>query len=221
MAQALEPMEYKDYMFPHLADKALYERRYNELYLNPNFHDLPVRNWMKKFHPKACSSILELGAGMGANIIYLAKLGHTVDGVEIAQNAVDAFHRKLEKEPPHFQDRVSLVQGWIEDFEPKRLYDYVLCCEVLEHVIDPVEILKAVKRCLKPDGEAYVTAPTFRDEHDQRHVRVVYEATMVKWTDEAGLMITWSEQTLHRVYCKLAKIPEGANDGSRPGEDQE
>lgn len=221
MAQELKPLTHREYLFPHLDDKKLYEQRYNELYLNPAYHDLPVRTWMKKFHPKACSSILELGAGGGANLIYLAKLGHTCDGVEIAQNAVDAFHRKLETEPPHFQQRVSLVQGWIEDFCPEKQYDYVICCEVLEHVIDPVKILEVLKRCLKPEGTGYITAPTLRKLNDQTHVRVVYEATMVKWTDEVGLQITWSEQTSRRVYCFVKRIPEGANDGSRAGEDTE
>jgi SAM-dependent methyltransferase len=37
--------------------------------------------------------------------------------------------------------------------------DLVLCTEVLEHVLEPVELLQEVKRCLRPGGRLLMTVP--------------------------------------------------------------
>lgn len=208
--EAIRELTYEEMLFPHLSDRTMYERVYNDIYTNPMFHDLPVRGWMRDFHPRPCSLILELGAGTGVNLIHWAKLGHTCDGVEIAQTAVDHHHKNIKREPHHVQDRVTLAQGWAEDYEPSRLYDYVLCCEVLEHVIEPVDIMRTIVKALKEDGEAYITAPSFRRPLGQRHVRAVSGAMMAAWCDAVGLQITWCDERAQRVSCKAAKITEGA-----------
>lgn len=45
-------------------------------------------------------------------------------------------------------------------------YDLVLCSQVLEHIPEPVAVLKEIRRVLKPDGQMWVSAPLFYEEHE-------------------------------------------------------
>ncbi|WP_421840172.1 class I SAM-dependent methyltransferase [Mycobacterium sp.] len=45
-------------------------------------------------------------------------------------------------------------------------YDLVLCSQVLEHVPDPIAVLREIRRVLKPDGQAWLSAPLFYEEHE-------------------------------------------------------
>lgn len=49
---------------------------------------------------------------------------------------------------------------------PDGTYDLVLCNQVLEHIPDPVVVLKEIRRVLKPSGQAWVSAPLFYAEHE-------------------------------------------------------
>jgi SAM-dependent methyltransferase len=45
-------------------------------------------------------------------------------------------------------------------------YDLVLCSQVLEHIPEPVAVLKEIRRVLKPNGQAWFSAPLFYEEHE-------------------------------------------------------
>jgi SAM-dependent methyltransferase len=44
-------------------------------------------------------------------------------------------------------------------------YDLVLCSQTLEHVMNPITVLKEFERILKPGGTVWLTAPLFYAEH--------------------------------------------------------
>jgi SAM-dependent methyltransferase len=46
-------------------------------------------------------------------------------------------------------------------------YDMVVCTQVLEHVPDPLVVLKELHRVLKPGGQLWLTSPFFYPEHHQ------------------------------------------------------
>jgi SAM-dependent methyltransferase len=46
-------------------------------------------------------------------------------------------------------------------------YDVVICTQVLEHVPEPIEVLKEFYRILKPGGKLFLSAPLFFEEHEQ------------------------------------------------------
>ena len=52
---------------------------------------------------------------------------------------------------------------------PDETYDMVFCSQALEHVTNPVQVLREFRRILKPGGEAWLTAPLFFQEHMQPH----------------------------------------------------
>jgi len=42
---------------------------------------------------------------------------------------------------------------------PDKSFDVILCTEVLEHVPEPIKVLKEISRLLKPGGRVFITAP--------------------------------------------------------------
>jgi SAM-dependent methyltransferase len=45
-------------------------------------------------------------------------------------------------------------------------YDGVICTQVLEHVREPVAVLRELHRVMKPGGTLWLTVPFFYDEHE-------------------------------------------------------
>lgn len=48
---------------------------------------------------------------------------------------------------------------------PDASLDVILCTEVLEHVVDPIKVLKEFQRLLKPGGRLWLTAPMLSHIH--------------------------------------------------------
>ena len=55
--------------------------------------------------------------------------------------------------------QVSTVHSLIEDYKPEAPYDSVVATHVLEHVLEPVTVLRAMGRWLSPGGEIHVVVP--------------------------------------------------------------
>lgn len=52
---------------------------------------------------------------------------------------------------------------------PERLkeqYDYIVCCEVIEHFHNPIEEFKLLKSLLKPDGSLYIKTEIYSEDID-------------------------------------------------------
>jgi SAM-dependent methyltransferase len=92
-------------------------------------------------------------------------------------------------------------------------YDLVLCSQVLEHVAEPVTVLKEIRRVLKPGGQAWVSAPLFYEEHEIPHD--FYRYTQFAWrrmADEAGFTverIDWLEGYYGTVSYQLMMASNG------------
>jgi SAM-dependent methyltransferase len=92
-------------------------------------------------------------------------------------------------------------------------YDLVLCSQVLEHIPDPVAVLKEIRRVLKPGGQAWVSAPLFYEEHEQPYDFNRY--TQFGWrrmAEDAGLTvesIDWLEGYYGTISYQLSMASNG------------
>ncbi|MGD6873523.1 class I SAM-dependent methyltransferase [Sutcliffiella horikoshii] len=95
--------------------------------------------------------VLEIGCGPGRNAIYLAKMGCTVDAIDISENALTwARERALsEKVDINFRD-VSLFEY---GFEPNS-YDFVYDSGMFHHLAPHrrLSYTETIKEALKKDG---------------------------------------------------------------------
>ncbi len=189
----------KDYR--HLSDRKRYKALYDEVgTLEANRVVRRREEWMKHFRPRPAARILELGAHNGPNLIHYAREGHVVHGVELSDSLAQTFETALACEAPEVQARVRMHRGWIEDFTTADLYDHVICAEILEHVADPVEILKVARVALAPAGTLYISSPSSHWGNNT-HVRGVPAAELRLWLKSAGLTYSeiWEEEG--RTFC--------------------
>ena len=88
---------------------------------------------------------------------YLGKLikdkGNYVAGVDVSHTAAEMARQVL--------DEVYIFD--IQEDWPKEItgYDLVVLAAIIEHVFDPVLLLKRVAAVLKPDGKIILTTPNF------------------------------------------------------------
>ena len=99
------------------------------------------------------STILDIGCGDG-NVTQLYKEKGEVYGIDISQNALDSAKAKGIK--TQLQDLNNLPLQFENNF-----FDTVVMTDVLEHIVDPFELLKEAQRILKPQGKLVITVPNF------------------------------------------------------------
>lgn len=135
---------------------------------------------------KPQGSVLELGPAEGVmtDILYSYFSDYTVvDGA-------DFFVESIVNKYPQIKGYVSLF----EDYEPFRLYDNIVLGHVLEHVEDPVRILKMVSSWLAKDGRIVAAVPNSNSIHRQAAV------VMGMLEDEKQLNDTDRKNGHRRVY---------------------
>jgi 2-polyprenyl-3-methyl-5-hydroxy-6-metoxy-1,4-benzoquinol methylase len=95
--------------------------------------------------------ILEIGCGSG-NIL------EQINGAEL--HGIDLSDHLLEKARARLGDRAVLVKGNAEclPYEAGSM-DRVICTEVLEHVLNPRQVIQGMRRVLRSDGFAVVSVP--------------------------------------------------------------
>jgi 2-polyprenyl-3-methyl-5-hydroxy-6-metoxy-1,4-benzoquinol methylase len=102
---------------------------------------------------KGASSLLELGLGHGitASIFESYFKRHVV---------IDASPAVIQNFRQRFPDsKVQIAESYFETFETPERFDVIVFGYILEHVDDPIRILKHFRHCLTPGGRMFVTVP--------------------------------------------------------------
>jgi ubiquinone/menaquinone biosynthesis C-methylase UbiE len=115
------------------------------------------RHYLDQFAARAARSvpdgamILDAGAGEGQ---YMHHFTHTeYESADFCQ---------LDKQYGTITYVCDLSVIPVED----NRYDLVFCSQTLEHMPDPLQVLKELHRVLKPGGELWLSAPLFFEEHE-------------------------------------------------------
>ncbi len=105
--------------------------------------------------PKIYGNVLDVGCGEGNYAVYLKKRGAAfIAGVEIDSEAAAAARKKMDfVYAGSAEEKLPFEQGQ---------FDLIICADVLEHLIDPWEALRNLKKLLVPDGHLLVSMPNLR-----------------------------------------------------------
>jgi len=102
------------------------------------------------------SSCLEMGPATG----YMTKrLAEHFGAVTAVEGSVS-----LLQQVPDFPN-VTKVHSLFEAFEPEATYDTIVCNHVMEHIEQPVALLKKMRSWLSPSGIAIIGVPNAKSFH--------------------------------------------------------
>jgi 2-polyprenyl-3-methyl-5-hydroxy-6-metoxy-1,4-benzoquinol methylase len=101
-----------------------------------------------KIHGKA---VLDIGCGTGSDLIKFKDMGATVEGIDLDQAAITFARDELGLE--------NTKNCSIQDFNPEITYDIILMMDLIEHVVDPLALLKKAKNYLNDKGVIAIWTP--------------------------------------------------------------
>ncbi len=107
-------------------------------------------------------SVLEVGPAEGVMTEYLVRTGKRLTLVD----GSDVFCADLRRRFPE----ATVVNCLAEEFQTDERFDNVILGHVLEHVLDPVQVLQHLRRFLSPEGRVFATVPNSRSLHRQAAV---------------------------------------------------
>ena len=138
----------------HIANNSLYDKGANAATIHYEFE--VFRRFVLP------GSILEMGPAEGLMTGHLVDLGQEV----VCVDGSEFFSERLKEKYPS----VEVITSLFEDFETDRKFDNIVLGHVLEHVDDPVQILKVAKKFLAPNGILFAAVPNARSLHRQAGV---------------------------------------------------
>lgn len=98
--------------------------------------------------------LLDIGCGHGVFLYFLKEDNFELYGLEPGNGAVE-FGRQL---------GLNITQGTLEEADlPENNFDIIVSLATIEHVNDPLNVLKKIQSLLRPGGYLLLTTPDFRE----------------------------------------------------------
>ncbi len=134
--------------------------------------------------------ILDIGCGVGTIDFFLAKNGKRVDGIDISENAI-----RIASANSKLFDLAKQITFRKMDFPnefPKQKYNFIICCEVIEHLADDRLAIKRFNQLLMKKGRAFISTPSKNS--------VLFRLGLTKQHDEwAGHLRRYTAEELTRL----------------------
>lgn len=164
----------------------------------------PLRiGYIKEKIQLAGKNIIDIGCGGGILSEQLAAEGATVTGIDMNVSLIDVANLHLLETGRKVHYHVSTAETFAAEHAGQ--YDLVTCLEMLEHVPDPLSVIKACAQLVKPGGHVffstlnrnlksycqaivgaeYLLKLLPKDTHD--YSKFIQPAELAAWCREAGL----------------------------------
>jgi SAM-dependent methyltransferase len=109
-----------------------------------------ILGWIRRY--KSSGKFFEVGCGMGYFLDYARKNDYIVSGIEYAELGVHTCQTKF---------GLDVQRGSFEDLPAQPdTYDVIFMGDVLEHLIQPLDMLRKVHSMLKPSGVLAAEVPS-------------------------------------------------------------
>lgn len=165
--------------------------------------------------PADAKSVLSVGCGAGITEAELVKQGMKVVGVEIHPEAATIARER----------GLTVLEGDASEIDvgvAGEPYDCIIYADILEHLPDPVAVLKQHVKYLKPGGVVCVSIPNFRHYSvfwelfvrghirykdagilDRSHLRITTRKIVSEWFERAEIELMNCTYVTHRRRDKL------------------
>lgn len=187
-----------------------------------------VRSEIAEYVNRGDNYVLDVGCGAGYFGEYLKKSGRAekVVGIEIDEVAATEALTKLDQVYVTNLNQTSVIET-LNDFD-NAVFNYIVCADVLEHLIDPWKVLAELVLYLKPNGRLVVSIPNvqhwsvwiplilrgkweYRDDGimDRTHLRFFTRGSVAKLLSGAKLNIAVDDTLIRGKWRTLDKITLG------------
>lgn len=171
--------------------------------------------------PQEKGRLLDVGCGNGAFLVKMRELGWDVVGVEPDGEAARIAHEKAGLDVYHG----SLVEAKFSD----GYFDAITLNHVIEHVLDPIGLLKECRRVLKLGGKLVVVTPNINSLGTRmfgdawlhwdppRHLFLFSTQTLQACATRSGLVNSELRTTAREARSSWAASRSIKRDGMLPG----
>lgn len=124
--------------------------------LKYDFDNEILLNWYPKRilqHTQGFVSLLELGLGHG----YTTTIFSQQAGKHVVLDGSSAIIKNFQSKYPDC--KVEIVETYFEDFQSDEKFDLIVMGFILEHVDDPIQILRHYRQFLAPKGRLFLAVP--------------------------------------------------------------
>ena len=145
---------------------------------------------LSKTQEKKNIKLLELGAGTGETLLAAKKLGIASEcvGIELMQ-----FDNSNQSSPEIDRFILGDIQTLSLDLS-ESYFDVIICADVLEHLVDPWQVIQKLSKHLKKDGLFIASIPNFRNYRVLRSI--IFQGDFAY--QEGGIL----DRTHLRFFCK-------------------
>ena len=133
--------------------------------------------------------LLEVGVGSGSLLAFMAARGFDVEGCDMARDVCAYVERTR---------RFRMHCGAVDEVEGKELFDVIVMNHVVEHVSDPIRLLKQATRLLRPGGILHIAVPNV----------AAWEARLSGWTSYLPYhLIYFNQASLEKAVVRAGLRP--------------
>lgn len=111
-------------------------------------------------------SLLDVGCNEGRGLEFYKNHGFSAEGLELNSRAAEVAHSK------GFVVHGSTLEGFVTD----KQYNVVVLSNVLEHSLNPADMLRAIHGLLTPNGQVWISCP-----NSQSWLRSVFGRYWINW----------------------------------------
>lgn len=176
--------------------------------------------------------VLDVGCGQGSLAAAIAERGYEVWGIEQASYATARAAARIDHVVDADLTDTQTVQAHLED----QRFDHIVFSDVLEHVYDPLAVLRSYLAYLAPGGRVLISLPNvvnwqtrlaflfgrfnYQDTGvmDRTHIRFFTFKTAVEMVRRAGLVVEKVDHTPLLVRAALPLVKRLLSRGGTPTE---
>ena len=153
----------------------------------------------------AGGNVLDIGCGMGGNLIAFRFAGHDVHGCDFG-DAYAVRGREL---------GLNVRTGGVDAVQAAGPFDLIILSHVLEHVTQPIELMSQVASLLKPAGVCYIEVPGLMNLQQWYSGNILeYLQNAHRWHFTQATL----EAVLHRAGLRVAEADQTVRCIATPGD---
>ncbi len=147
-------------------------------------------------------SYLDFGSGIGSSAIVFAQAGFDVTLADISDPLRSFARSRMERRAL----RATYIDLKSEQL-PSDRFDVVTCFDVIEHTVDPLEVLRQIRRALKPGGYLILNNAddVIAHEDAERPMHIMHDRHL--WKRLRGLGFEMDRWHLPKAWARINGEP--------------